>query len=146
MLKDCAICYANRAFCNIKLEQFGSAVIDATRGIEVDPTYAKSYYRLGSAKYALSRWKEAKKAFTSLCKLAPSDKDARLKLKECEKVRRCRCSLLGLALARSGSLFRLSFSSKSNYFYYMYIWLQRCMFCIKIKVLVTFVIQVTHCQ
>ena len=96
VLKDCAICYANRAFCNIKLENYGSATIDAERGIELEPTYAKSYYRLGSAKYALTKYKDALKAFKSLCKLAPNDKDARLKLKECDKVSLCYCFVISL--------------------------------------------------
>ncbi|CAD7957807.1 unnamed protein product [Amoebophrya sp. A25] len=83
--RDLAICYSNRAFCHIKLENFGSAIMDAERACEVDPTYSKSYYRLGSARYALLKYKDALKAFKQLTKLAPQDKDARAKLKECEK-------------------------------------------------------------
>ncbi len=40
---------------------------------------------LGCAQYALSRYKPALKSFKSLVKVAPQDKDARAKLKECEK-------------------------------------------------------------
>merc|ERR1712228_256202 len=45
----------------------------------------KGYYRRGTAYLALNRNKEALKDFTSLCKLAPNDKDAREKLKLCQK-------------------------------------------------------------
>ncbi|CAD7964792.1 unnamed protein product [Amoebophrya sp. A120] len=83
--RDMAICYSNRAFCHIKMENFGSAIIDAERAVEVDPAYSKSYYRLGCARFALLKYKDAMKAFKSLVRLAPADKDAKLKLKECEK-------------------------------------------------------------
>ncbi len=86
LVRDLAVCYSNRAFCQIKLENFGSAIIAGEMGTEVDPTYSKSYYRVGCARYALGKYKDALKAFKALCKLAPQDKDARLKLKECEKM------------------------------------------------------------
>lgn len=36
-----AIYYANRAFAHIKLENYGSAVADATKALEIDPKYIK---------------------------------------------------------------------------------------------------------
>lgn len=36
-----AVFFANRAFAHIKLEEYGSAVVDATKAIEADPSYAK---------------------------------------------------------------------------------------------------------
>lgn len=38
---DNAVLYANRAFAHIKIEEYGSAVMDASKAIEADPTYAK---------------------------------------------------------------------------------------------------------
>lgn len=38
---DNPVYWANRAFAHIKLEEYGSAVADATKAIEVDPSYAK---------------------------------------------------------------------------------------------------------
>ncbi|KAG0238867.1 Serine/threonine-protein phosphatase 5 [Actinomortierella wolfii] len=78
--------YANRAFCNTKLENYGLAIEDGDKAIEVDPKYAKGYYRRGVGKYALSRFKEAAKDFRIVVKLAPNDKDARAKLEDCEKI------------------------------------------------------------
>lgn len=36
-----AVYWANRAFAHIKLEEYGSAIQDATKAIEVDPKYSK---------------------------------------------------------------------------------------------------------
>jgi tetratricopeptide (TPR) repeat protein len=36
-----AVYWANRAFAHTKLEEYGSAVQDATKAIEVDPKYSK---------------------------------------------------------------------------------------------------------
>ncbi|RWW24993.1 hypothetical protein BHE74_00043686 [Ensete ventricosum] len=56
-----AVYWANRAFAHTKLEEYGSAVQDATKAIEIDPRYSK------------------------VKKLCPNDPDAAKKLKECEK-------------------------------------------------------------
>jgi len=36
-----AVLFANRAFAHIKIEEYGSAVTDASKAIEADPSYAK---------------------------------------------------------------------------------------------------------
>ncbi len=36
-----AVLYANRAFAHIKREEYGSAVMDASKAIAADPSYAK---------------------------------------------------------------------------------------------------------
>lgn len=36
-----AVYWANRAFAHTKLEEYGSAVQDATKAIEIDPRYSK---------------------------------------------------------------------------------------------------------
>lgn len=40
-----AVYFANRAFAHIKLEEYGSAVADASKAIEVDSSYAKVCYK-----------------------------------------------------------------------------------------------------
>lgn len=40
--KDNAVYWANRAFAHTKLEEYGSAIQDATVAIEVDPKYSKA--------------------------------------------------------------------------------------------------------
>eukprot|EP00928_Gymnodinium_smaydae_P086402 TRINITY_DN7048_c0_g3_i1.p1 TRINITY_DN7048_c0_g3~~TRINITY_DN7048_c0_g3_i1.p1 ORF type:complete len:563 (+),score=139.96 TRINITY_DN7048_c0_g3_i1:174-1862(+) len=77
--------YANRSFCHIKMENFGSALVDAEKAIEANEDFQKGWYRRGTANMALGRLKDAHRDFTQLCKLAPQDKDAREKLKLCKK-------------------------------------------------------------
>jgi serine/threonine-protein phosphatase 5 len=77
--------YANRAFCHIKLENYGAALLDASKAIEAKPDFPKGWYRRGTANLALGRQQDALRDFTQLCKLAPNDKDAREKLKQCQK-------------------------------------------------------------
>ena len=80
-----AIILSNRAQAYIKVENYGLAISDATAAMEADPSYPKSYYRRGSAHFALTHYKDARKDFRQVCKLRPKDRDARAKLQACEK-------------------------------------------------------------
>ncbi|XP_050249259.1 serine/threonine-protein phosphatase 5 isoform X1 [Quercus robur] len=80
-----AVYWANRAFAHIKREEYGSAIQDASKAVEVDPKYSKGYYRRGTAYLAMGKFKEALKDFQQVKKLSPNDPDAARKLKECEK-------------------------------------------------------------
>ncbi|KAL6865201.1 hypothetical protein ACP4OV_016352 [Aristida adscensionis] len=80
-----AVYWANRAFAHTKLEEYGSAVQDATKAIEIDPRYSKGYYRRGAAYLAMGKFKEALKDFQQVKRISPNDPDATRKLKECEK-------------------------------------------------------------
>ncbi|KAJ3220907.1 Serine/threonine-protein phosphatase 5 [Clydaea vesicula] len=77
--------YTNRAICYLKTEFYGAAVRDADKAIELDKNYVKGYYRRAVGNMALGNFKEAVKDFRNVCKVAPNDRDARLKLIECEK-------------------------------------------------------------
>ena len=80
-----AILFSNRAFAHLKLENFGSAIIDAGRAISLDPGFIKGYYRRGSALLCLGKHKDALKDFKAVCKMHPNDRDARAKLQACER-------------------------------------------------------------
>jgi len=80
-----AIILSNRAQAYIKVENYGFAMTDASAALEADAKYAKAYYRRGSAQFALGHLKDAKKDFRTVCQLNPKSKDARAKLKACEK-------------------------------------------------------------
>ncbi|KAL6071211.1 Serine/threonine-protein phosphatase 5 [Balamuthia mandrillaris] len=80
-----AILYSNRAFAHIKLENYGSAMSDATEALKYDPTFVKAYYRRGTAHLALGQYKEGLQDFREAVKIKPRDKDVRLKYKKCEK-------------------------------------------------------------
>ena len=97
-----AVYYANRAFCHMKLESYGLAIADATRGIELDSKYVKSYYRRGSAHLALSHHRDALVDFKAVVRIKPSDKDAQLRVKECEQA--IRAKAFHDAIASSSSI------------------------------------------
>ncbi|TAQ90402.1 hypothetical protein B7494_g1263 [Chlorociboria aeruginascens] len=78
--------YSNRAQANIKSEAYGYAIADATKAIELDPKFTKAYYRRAVAYTAILKSKDALKDFKTVVKNLPNDQDAKLKLKECEKI------------------------------------------------------------
>lgn len=67
------------------MENFGSAIADATKALELNPDYAKAYYRRGDASFALSHFRDAVANFRAAARLAPRDPDLRRKLSEAEK-------------------------------------------------------------
>jgi len=54
--------------------------------MSIDKTYAKGYYRKGSAEIALGKYKEAMKSFKQVVTLYPQNKEAREKYQMCEKI------------------------------------------------------------
>eukprot|EP01121_Diplochlamys_sp_Union-15-3_P000369 TRINITY_DN10345_c0_g1_i1.p1 TRINITY_DN10345_c0_g1~~TRINITY_DN10345_c0_g1_i1.p1 ORF type:complete len:478 (-),score=77.14 TRINITY_DN10345_c0_g1_i1:121-1554(-) len=79
------ILYGNKAFANLKLENFGDAITDATKAIELDPKYVKGYYRRGSAHLSLGHYDKGLKDFTQAVNLEPNNLEARNKAIECRK-------------------------------------------------------------
>ena len=77
--------YTNRAACHIKMENHGLAIADGTVALELEKTFAKAYYRRGSAYMALGKYKDALKDFKSLRQLKPTDRDALEKFKAAER-------------------------------------------------------------
>ena len=77
--------YTNRSLCHIKMETHGLAIADAATAIELDPKCVKAYYRLGSAYMGLGKYKDARTNYRKACQLKPNDRDAALRLKECDK-------------------------------------------------------------
>ena len=77
-----AIYYSNRAMCHIKLENFGFALEDANKAIEIDKDYLKAYYRRASANLILSHYDEAVKDLSFLNKKFPNDEGLLDKLKK----------------------------------------------------------------
>jgi serine/threonine-protein phosphatase 5 len=69
--KQKAVYYANRAFVNIKLENYAIALFDANESISCDSSYSKGYYRRGSANVALNHMADAVKDFKKVCQLEP---------------------------------------------------------------------------
>ncbi|CAG0881622.1 unnamed protein product [Cyprideis torosa] len=81
-----AVVYANRSLVNLKLENFGYALTDASKAIELDSKYVKGYYRRAAAYMALGKFKLALKDFDTVVRVVPRDKDAKTKQRECDKI------------------------------------------------------------
>lgn len=80
--------YSNRAQAHIKSEAYGSAIIDASKAIEIDSNFVKAYYRRAVAYTAILKLRDAVKDFKTVVKKIPGDKDAKIKLADCEKLLR----------------------------------------------------------
>jgi tetratricopeptide (TPR) repeat protein len=77
-----AIFYSNRANCHNKLENYGLAIQDANKAIEIDKEYYKSYYRRASANLFLSNFDDAIKDLEILYSKFPNDEGCLDKLKK----------------------------------------------------------------
>lgn len=77
--KPTAVLYGNRAFCHIKLENFGSAIVDADAALKLNQKYLKAYYRRGSAFLSLGKYKKALACFKQVLLIKPKSKDAKKK-------------------------------------------------------------------
>lgn len=82
--------FGNRAQAHIKNESYGLAINDATKAIEVNPKYMKSYYRRGVALAAIFRHSEALQDFKIVVANVPSDVHAKDNLTSCQKFIRAR--------------------------------------------------------
>ncbi|VWU48646.1 serine/threonine protein phosphatase 5, partial [Hepatocystis sp. ex Piliocolobus tephrosceles] len=82
---DIHIYYTNRAFCHMKLENYGLSIKDIDEAVKINPYYAKAYYRKGCSYLLLSNLKDASICFQKVLKLT-KDKDSEIKLKQCKKL------------------------------------------------------------
>ncbi|GBP17933.1 hypothetical protein EVAR_7926_1 [Eumeta japonica] len=81
-----AVYYANRSIANLRLENCGYALSDASKAIELDRSYIKAYYRRAAAHMSLGKYKLALKDFEYVTKVRPNDQDAKMKYTECNKI------------------------------------------------------------
>ncbi|KAB8078407.1 hypothetical protein BDV29DRAFT_187924 [Aspergillus leporis] len=80
--------FSNRAQAHIKLEAYGFAIADATKALELDPAYTKAYWRRALANTAILNYKDALRDFKAVVKREPNNRDAKVKLADCEKLLR----------------------------------------------------------
>jgi serine/threonine-protein phosphatase 5 len=67
--KASAAYFCNRALAQIKLENFGSALIDAESAIAADPEFPKSYYRKSASLFALGKLDQSIKELEKIQKI-----------------------------------------------------------------------------
>lgn len=78
--------YGNRSFAYLKTECFGYALSDASKAIELDKSYIKGFYRRAAAYMSLGKFKDALKDYEYVTRARPSDRDAKMKFTECNKI------------------------------------------------------------
>lgn len=81
-----AVYWSNRAACDLKLEQQGLAITDATQALSLDPGFAKAYYRRASAYLAILDPKSALPDLRTVLKIEPSNTTVRSQLDATSKL------------------------------------------------------------
>ena len=71
--------YTNRAFANLKQENFMLVINDSNAALKIQPNFAKAFYRRAGAYCALNKWNDAVKDFYAAHQLSPEDVDAKQK-------------------------------------------------------------------
>ena len=84
-----AVFYANRALCQLKLDNFYSAESDCSTALQLDGSYVKAYHRRATARMNLKQYKEAKHDLEKVLKLEPSNKEAKLLINQIESKIKC---------------------------------------------------------
>ncbi|KAH9931063.1 phosphoprotein phosphatase [Epithele typhae] len=83
-----ATLWCNRAYTRIKLEEHGYGLSDASTAIELDPKYAKAYYRRATCYLQTLRYKQAIADFKKLLALEPQNQLVRMQMDSTQKILR----------------------------------------------------------
>ncbi|KAG8860738.1 hypothetical protein FRB91_001002 [Serendipita sp. 411] len=83
-----ATIWCNRAFARMNLEEFGYALDDATKAIELDPKYVKAYYRRALCYLSILKNHQAIADFKKTLALDPQNAVAKKQLEATQKLQR----------------------------------------------------------
>ena len=86
--KNNAVYYSNRAYVNLKLENYGSAIEDVNNAIKIDPDFTKAYHRRALAYLSLNKLTEAIKDLLFLKKKFPEDKTLDTKIEKAKNAKK----------------------------------------------------------
>ncbi|KAL9937492.1 hypothetical protein V8E36_003901 [Tilletia maclaganii] len=78
--------WSNRAACELKLEQHGLAIEDASKAIELDPKFSKAYFRRASGYLAILKPKQALPDLKKVVQLEPKNASVRVQLEATVKL------------------------------------------------------------
>ncbi|KAF5351642.1 hypothetical protein D9756_007546 [Leucocoprinus leucothites] len=78
--------WCNRAYARMKLEEFGYALTDATHAIQLDPRYAKAYYRRATCYLQTLRPQLAVSDFKKVLALEPNNETVRQQMVSTQKL------------------------------------------------------------
>lgn len=76
--------FANRSAAYTHVKEYKNAILDSERSIALNPGFAKSYSRLGTALFYEANYVRAVEAFTKACELDPSNSVYQEELKRAE--------------------------------------------------------------
>jgi small glutamine-rich tetratricopeptide repeat-containing protein alpha len=77
--------HANRAAANIHLKEYKAAISDCEKSIALNPTYAKSFSRLGTAQFYDNNFSKAADAYRKAVELDPENEGYKEDLKSAEE-------------------------------------------------------------
>ncbi len=80
-----AATYCNRALAYLKLKNFGRAIEDCNKAVELKPDYVKAYYRRGKAYASTNKFELAIKDYQHFLEIEPGNPDINKELKEVRK-------------------------------------------------------------
>ncbi|KAK4702839.1 serine/threonine-protein phosphatase 5, partial [Phenoliferia sp. Uapishka_3] len=83
-----AIVWSNRAAVRLKLEEYGLAIADATRAIELNPKHVKAYFRRATANLSIMKPKAAVTDLKRVLQLEPNNATAKAQLDATQKLLR----------------------------------------------------------
>lgn len=78
--------WSNRAACELKLEQHGLAIEDATKAIALDGSFSKAYYRRASAYLSIVQPKKALPDLQYILKLEPNNRQVQQQAQDVQKL------------------------------------------------------------
>ncbi|KAF8650446.1 hypothetical protein AX16_005249 [Volvariella volvacea WC 439] len=78
--------WCNRAYTRMKLEEFGYALSDASQAIDLDPAYAKAYYRRATCFIQIMKPQSAVPDFKKVLALEPNNESVRAQLTSTQKL------------------------------------------------------------
>lgn len=89
---DNHIVYSNRCACFLKTGEYGKALQDAEKSLDLDFSFVKGHFRKGLSLSALERYDEAGQCFAKTLELDPKNKDAKnslqmMQMKHARKMR-----------------------------------------------------------
>lgn len=94
------VLYSNRSACYASLKVFSKALEDANKCVEINPTWAKGYNRVGAAQYGLGNLDDARKAYSHAVELEPTNAMAQSGLTAVEEAEAARNLQPDLGLGR----------------------------------------------
>lgn len=81
-----AIIYCNRSAAYLRLKNLSAALADINKSIELNPNYAKAYFRRAEIKVKMEEYEDALRDFQQVQRIVPNYPSLREKMRECQEL------------------------------------------------------------